>query len=90
MLKLAFSSSSYPLSLLIILPLLFTGRDGDGDSDSDTEEQRLLFEALQSRRAKESESKTDEATEFPTFIADDDDDDDHDDDDELKETLGEG
>ena len=66
-------------------------KDGDdcSDVDSESEEQRLLFEALRSRRAKEQETtKAAEATEFPTFIADEDHEDvDDDDDDDVQVTT---
>ena len=58
--------------------------------DSESEEQRLLFEALRSRRAKEEETAVATATEnaeFPTFIADEHDDDDDDDDDDVQVTT---
>jgi len=64
------------------------------DVDSESEEQRLLFEALRSRRAKEATEEKGPSSEFPTFIADDPvaheddvDDDDDDDDDDVQVTT---
>ena len=62
--------------------------------DSESEEQRLLFEALRSRRAKEATEEKAPSSDFPTFIADDpeahEDDVDDDDDDDVQVTTTAG